>query len=658
MSPFVWMFIASYEKLRSFLIAEKTITSLIQLEYSGFDGATVPICTFTVENAHHPDFKGGYIRLSSFRGSENQSPRALEAIKNPDCGWFYRASASNFKEIPGSPIAYWASNKILESFSVNDPISSVIEFRKGMGTGDNARFVRNWHEVSYDAVGIGIKSNADSITSALKWFPYNDGGGFRRWYGNNESIVNWFKDGILVKQRATELNKGGHWSRYIVSTNRFFEPGLTWTAISSSFFAVRRFYSGFLFSSAAMCGFGEGGNLDYALSLLNSNVAIGYLRILTPTLNFGPTQVQKIPIIESHREAVLKNSTTLVTISQRDWDSYETSWDFTTSPLLTPEHRQSALAATYTDLRSQWRETTLEMQRLEEENNRIFIEAYGLQDELTPEVPLEEITLTCNPRYRYAAGKTEEEYEKDLLADTMKEFISYAVGCMFGRYSLDKPGLILANQGETVEDYLKQVPNPSFEPDRDNVIPILDQDWFMDDMVGRFYRFLRVTFGEAHFEENLAFIEKAIGKDIRKYFLKDFYGDHLKRYKKRPIYWLFSSPRASFNALIYMHRYRPDTVSIVLNEYLREFRAKLTARRDHLEHVSISASATGAEKARALKEVEKLKKTIDELDRYERDTLYPLAARKLEIDLDDGVKVNYAKFGDALKKIPGIDSQE
>ncbi|MBC8420373.1 MAG: class I SAM-dependent DNA methyltransferase, partial [Desulfobacterales bacterium] len=232
----------------------------------------------------------------------------------------------------------------------------------------------------------------------------------------------------------------------------------------------------------------------------------------------------------------------------------------------------------------------------------------------------------------------------------------YAVGCMFGRYSLDKPGLILANQGETAEDYLKQVPNFSFKPDRDNVIPILDQDWFMDDIAGRFYRFLRVTFGDAHYEENLEFIEKAIGKDVRKYFLKDFYGDHLKRYKKRPIYWLFSSPRASFNALIYMHRYRPDTASIVLNEYLREFRAKLTAHREHLEQISISASASGAEKTRAIKEMEKLKKTIDELDRYERDTLYPLAARKVEIDLDDGVKVNYAKFGDALKKVPGLSS--
>jgi len=295
------------------------------------------------------------------------------------------------------------------------------------------------------------------------------------------------------------------------------------------------------------------------------------------------------------------------------------------------------------------------MQRLEKENNRIFIDAYGLQDELTPKVPLNEITLTCNPHYRYGGNKSDEELEVLLLADTMKEFISYGVGCMFGRYSLDKPGLILANQGETIEDYLKQIPKPTFEPDDDNVIPILDGEWFIDDIAGRFRKFLKITFGENHYEENLKFLEEAIGKDIRKYFLKNFYADHVKRYKKRPIYWLFSSPKGGFNALIYMHRYcHQDTVSIVLNDYLREFRTKLISRREHLEAISISASASKTEKTKALKEIEKLKKTIAELDDYERDTLYPLATQKIEIDLDDGVKVNYPKFGKALKKVPGL----
>jgi type II restriction/modification system DNA methylase subunit YeeA len=303
---------------------------------------------------------------------------------------------------------------------------------------------------------------------------------------------------------------------------------------------------------------------------------------------------------------------------------------------------------------------TQEMQRLEEENNRIFIEAYGLQDELEPEVPLKEITLTFNPHYRYGGNKNDEELEALLLADTIRELISYAVGCMFGRYALDKPGLILANQGETIEDYLKQIPEPTFTPDEDNVIPLLDADWFSDDITERFKQFLRITFGEEHYEENLTFIEQGLnikGKrsyTIRDYFLSEFYSDHVRRYKKRPIYWLFSSPKGSFNALIYMHRYQPYTASTVLS-YLRDFKnEKLRAHKNQLEAVSISASASKSEKTRALKEIEKVNKIITELDAYERDILYPLATKQVEIDLDDGVKVNYPKFGAALKKIPGL----
>jgi len=312
------------------------------------------------------------------------------------------------------------------------------------------------------------------------------------------------------------------------------------------------------------------------------------------------------------------------------------------------------LEASYAGLRARWQGMTDEMQRLEEENNRIFIDVYGLQDELTPDVPLEEVTLTCNPHYRYGNNKSEEELESLLLADTMHELVSYAVGCMFGRYALDKPGLVLANQGETIEDYLKQIPEPSFPADEDNVIPMLDGDWFTDDVTERFREFLRIAFGEEHYEENLRFVEQALGKDIRKYFLKDFYNDHVRRYKKRPIYWLFSSPKGSFNALIYMHRYQPHTVGTVL-EYLRDFKdEKLQARKNHLEAVSISAGASQGEKTKALKEIEKINKILSELDDYERDVLYPLATEQVEIDLDDGVKENYPKFGDALKKIPGL----
>jgi len=427
------------------------------------------------------------------------------------------------------------------------------------------------------------------------------------------------------------------------------------------------------------------------LAQMNSNVVRLLLDIRGGTINNTTGVIGELPFLPIENFADERNSiiTKCVDTARYDWDSFETSWAFTSLPLLNPDYHQPTLKATYQKLRAHWREMTLEMQRLEEENNRIFIDAYGLQDELTPEVPLNEITLTCNPHYRYGIEECEvgsekwEEMEARLLSDTMRELVSYAVGCMFGRYALDKPGLILANQGETIEDYHRKIGttehtekenDPSissvssvcsvvkkfFPADEDNVIPMLDGDWFTDDIAERFRKFLRVAFGEEHYEENLRFVEQALnikGKrnySIRDYFLGEFYTDHVKRYKKRPIYWLFSSPKGSFNALIYMHRYRPDTVSVVLNDYLREFRTKLTSHKNHLEAVSISASSSQGEKTKALKEIEKITKMIAEMEEYEREVLYPLATEQVEIDLDDGVKVNYPRLGKALKKIPGL----
>lgn len=647
MSPFVWMFISSYEKLRSFLINQKTITSLVQLEYSGFDGATVPICTFTLENAHHQDFKGGYVRLSNFRGSENQAPKTLEAIRNPDCGWFYRASAADFNKIPGSPIAYWIAESMRNLFEKMPAVSEVINVTGGMTTADNDRFLRLWYEVSENASSLLSKDREDASRSKKKWFPYNKGGSYRKWFGNREHFVNWYNDGEEI------IATGKAFPR---SREYYFKESLTYTATSSSYFGIRYSDPGFIFDAKGSSCFSDANTLKVGLGFLASKIASHLLKSINPTIEF---QTGNLSILPFERHVDVKDIVIdLIKLSRKDWDTYETSWDFTTFPLLHHDYRKPSLKATFLKLRAHWLEMTLEMQRLEEENNRIFIDAYGLQDELTPEVPLNEITLTCNPHYRYGGDKSEEVLDALLLADTMKEFISYAVGCLFGRYSLDKPGLILANQDETVEDYLAKVPDPTFEPDDDNVIPILDEGWFIDDITERFRKFLKVTFGEEHYEENLAFIEEAIGKDIRKYFLKDFYADHVKRYKKRPIYWLFSSPNGSFNALIYMHRYRPDTVSVVLNDYLREFRTKLSARKEHLDQISISASASPREKTKALKDLEKLRKIIDELDEYERETLYPLATKQIPIDLDNGVKFNYLLFGDALKKIPGLDAQE
>ena len=464
---------------------------------------------------------------------------------------------------------------------------------------------------------------------------------------------------INLRDNGYDIKNGGGNFR-LRDDKWYFKPYVTWSRISSSSIAFRALKGGVLFADAAPGIFAET-DCENVIALLNSKLGNYFLSSINPTLNYQTNDIERIPAVSISNTLVAGK---LIEKAKQDWDSYETSWDFTRLPFICEQANNPTypliltLKQAYTQLRAHWQEMTLETQRLEQESNRIFIDAYGLQDELTSEVPLKEITLTCNPHYRYGNNKNAEELETLLLADTLKEFISYAVGCMFGRYALDKPGLILANQGETLADYLKQIPEPIFSADDDNVIPMLDGDWFTDDITERFCKFLKVTFGDTHYEENIKFIEQALGKDIRKYFLKDFYPDHWKRYKKRPIYWLFSSPNGTFNALIYMHRYRPDTVSVVLNDYLREFRTKLSAHKNHLEAVSISSNASAGEKTKALKDIENHRKMIDELDVYEREVLYPLATEQIEIDLDDGVKVNYQKFGEALKKIPGLAAKE
>lgn len=577
--------------------------------------------------------------------------------------YFFRASAEDFKKIPGNPIAYWLSNAFRTAFSKGETLQSVADPKKGLATTDNQRFLRLWPEVSLSKVMINCKSRLEAINSLKKWFPLNKGGNFRKWHGNKDYLINWKDDGKEIKEAVITTYGGGSYTKEIRSEDRYFQDGITWNALTSGISSFRNTNYGAIFDSAGSSMFPSMRAMSL-LGMLNSRVTREALYAINPTLNFGAGSVAGIPVIFPKSNKTDENTFRLVEISTADWNYSEISWDFTNFPLLYPDYAPPILKASYQKLRTHWCEMTQEMQRLEEENNRIFIDAYGLQDELTPEVPLEEITLTCNPHYRYGGNKSDEELEALLLADTMREFISYAVGCMFGRYSLDKPGLILANQGETLADYLKQVPQPTFMPDEDNVIPMLDGDWFADDIVERFRKFLRVTFGEEHYEENLAFIEQALNvKDKRNYTLRDFflgefYTDHLKRYKKRPIYWLFSSPKGSFNALIYMHRYRPDTVSVVLNDYLREFRAKLNAHLQRLEATSISGNSSQGDKTRALKEADKVKKVIAELEGYERDILYPLATKQINIDLDDGVKANYPKFGAALKKIPGLDAKD
>ncbi len=680
MSPNVWMYISSYEKLRKWMITERTLTNLVELPLSGFTGATVQICAYNFMNQVKPEWMGAYVRLVGFKGADEEMSRCtIDAIANPDCGYFYRIASTEFKKIPGAPIAYWASDEELLIFDSCGTTSDFCYPRKGLDTGENDIFLRLWHEVE------NSKSTFSNTCNNKKWFPYNKGGEYRRWYGNREYLINWQNDGFEIKQNLSNKTK----KPTIRNSSFYLREGYTWSTVSSGSFSVRYSPPGSLFDNGGCTIFADK-DLHSIGSYLNSKVVQKLLMFIAPTLNYQAGDVGSLP----YKDIIAENTALLlVDLSKSDWDSFETSWDFQRLPLIqvTDNRCQVSVKEAYLKLREQWIENTLKMQELEEKNNRIFIEAYGLQDELSPEVPLREITLTCNPYYRYGVNPEvlgvsglgvrefplNAELEKRLMADTMKELISYAVGCMFGRYSLDKPGLILANQGEGIEEYLEKVTGyrsqvsgehsltpdtchltPSFMPDKDNVIPILEGEWFVDDIVSRFSEFLKVAFGTDKYSENINFIEEAIGKDLRTYFLKDFYNDHVKRYKKRPIYWLFSSPKGSFNALIYMHRYTPDTVSILLNGYLREYIHKIRAKSQQLEHQLGAGSLNERDKMLTRKDIERLKDVLPELEAWEAKVILPLAEKRMEIDLDDGVKVNYLKFSSAVRSIPGLAAKE
>ena len=657
MTPFVWMFISSYEKLRKELISKHFINNLIQLEYSGFDGATVPICTFTLRNKKLKGEKGNYIRLSDFKGAKVQPTKTLEAIKNPECGWYHKSNQTDFSKIPGSPIGYWATENIFKNFLVGNALIEKSKPCQGMATTNNNLFVREWHEIKNVDSNFNTQDIKETLSNNHKWYPYNKGGKFRKWFGNIDKVVNFENGGKSIcdyidNTPNVKVKSNGR----VINKQYYFKKGITWTLLSSSYFGVRILEHGSVFDINGMSMFFDK-NLNqrfYYLGLLSSKITTKLLSILNPTLAFQVGDLNKLPIIVD--EAKLSNITDFVTInieiSKCEWNSKETSWDFNKNELI--RIKGDDLIQSFDLYKQYWTNKFYKVFKNERELNRQFIEIYGLQDELTPDVPLEDITIL-----KEETSIVNEELVFD-QKEVFTQFISYAAGCMFGRYSLDKEGLILANQGEALQDYLlkveKQESELSFVPDDDNIIPILDDEWFEDDIVGRFHAFLKASFGEQNFEKNLSFVEESIGKDIRKYFVKDFYKDHIKRYKKRPIYWMFSSPKGSFNVLVYMHRYTPDTLNQVLNGYLNEYREKLKTRIETLDHLMVSGSPS--EQNKASKEKDKIQMILLELQEYEREILYPLATERISIDLDDGVLVNYNKFGKAIASVAGLNDKK
>jgi type II restriction/modification system DNA methylase subunit YeeA len=641
-TPYVWMFISSYEQLRSRILADATITSLAQLEYNAFEPACIPVCVFSLENRSLPNYLGAYIRLVDFKGAQYQGPKTLEAIANHECGWFFRSDSNAFKKIPGIPIAYWASPAMLQLYS-GSLLDHFASPRQGLATGDNEQFLRLWYEIAESRFGKNCSSGMEAKSSKVKWFPTTKGGNFRRWYGNKDFVVNWFDDGIEIRSFGADQGRGRSRPQ---NTQFYFLSGATWATISSGPISFRLSEKSIFNAKGSMCFGSELCSTSYLLGVLNSKVTQALLAVVSPTLDYGEGPLSKIPFKpDVSVDIVERNVEKLVTLARNDWDNFETSWDFDDHPLLRLGPKGETLFASWRNWQAQCAGAICRMQDLETENNRLFIDAYGLADELTPDVPEEQITLA------------RADARRDMAA-----FLSYAVGCMMGRYSLDGPGLILANAGEGILEYLVKVglthDQLTFAPDQDGIIPVLDGEWFEDDIVARTREFLRAAFGEAPLRDNIRFIEESLGRDLRNYFLTDFYKDHLQTYKKRPIYWMIQSPRKGFSVLIYLHRYTRDTMNLVLNRYLREYQVKLRSRIAHLAGVQTSGAVSTRDRTSARKEFDKLTKTLHECEEWERQVVLPLAQARIELDLDDGVKVNYLKLGEALAPIPGLAAAE
>jgi len=642
-----WMFLTSFKALRRSLLTSVQIESLLHLG-RGIFGADFGSVAFVVRNVQHKKGKLGlYRRLFEKHVDVRATDKIRLLFLEKSYGTFHYDQTS-FLHVPGYPLAYWFPERLIELFRTAPTISSMARAAKGLVTADNATFVREWWEVSFGRICFEAPDRATAKASSCRWFPYAKGGDFRRWAGNLEAVVNWEQDGHAIQTTLTA--DGSRVRATNFNLDRIFKPGIAWTVVTSGALSFRYVGPGFLFDAAA--GICQGKDNEYILALLNSNAAAQVLNGLNPTLNLHPGYLESVPApSDAAKETPRSIARRAVQISSMDWDAHERSWTFVRLPLL---HRGGNLAGAVQELQEDWRARTDELRDLEQKNNKHFAELFGLN---VVETEGDTTSLSLNPAFSYG-GLPVEERGPALTREMVAEAVSYAVGCMFGRYSLDEPGLILADQGATLADYLLKVPNPIFMPDADNVIPIVDGDWFEDDIVARFRKLLRVAFGEENFEQNLRFVTESLSvKDLRDYFVKSFYKDHVQRYKKRPIYWLFSSPKGSFNALIYMHRYTPSTVSTVLNEYLREYKSKLAANLEHQERLG-AAGGTPRQQAAAQKEADRLRKVLLELDEYEHDVLYPLASQQIAIDLDDGVKANYPKFGVALKKIPGLEAAE
>lgn len=617
----VWMFISSYEKLRKQILEKHTISSMVH-PGRGIFGSDFGTVTFVVSKNHIQNYMGTYRRLFDKQGEVKSIDERKFAFLN-NVGK-YISKQENFSKIPGSPIAYWCSPKVIKVFEKSKSLGELIPVKKGMDTGDNGRFIRLWYEIDY--------SKFDKFSHTKKWIPYDKGGIYRKWFGNNDYVLNWENDGCELKHSKANLR----------SQHLYFKKSITWNALSSANTCFRASLYNGTFDSAGSSMF-PNEDFEYFLGLMNSVQTQYFLNIINPTLNYGAGSISNTPVIFLPNSSIKKCVIQNINLSKLDWDEFETSWDFQYHPLL---RKVLTIAEAFQQWQDECDERFNQLKANEEELNRIFIDIYGLHDELTPEVEDKDVTV-----------------RKAELVRDVKSFISYAVGCMFGRYSLDTEGLAYAG-GEWDNNKYK-----IFIPDADDIIPICDEDYFEDDIVSRFIEFVRCVYGDDTLEENLQFISDALGGNgnprdvLRNYFLKDFFKDHCNIYQvtgsgKRPIYWQFDSGKKNgFKALVYIHRYTPDLIAKMRTGYIHPLQSQYRTQIEKLNN-QIDEALSTSEKVRLQKQLKKVTEQAEELGKYE-EKIHHWADKMEPMDLDDGVVVNYNKFQELLvpnivKKIKGV----
>lgn len=655
--PPSWMFLSTFEGLRKQIIEHQTIDSLLHLSRGVF-GADFGASSAVIVNAESKEAYGTYFRLieRTFQEFDQKHLRMLfeQTLADHDFKYNFKeytkdvislpyseegnriyyphVSQQNFEKIPGCPIGYWVSEKVLYAFREENLISNKAIARSGFSTGDNSRYIRFWTEVSFNKIGLELSNNEEYRASDFKFVPFTKGGSYRKWYGNNDSIVDWTNPESMHRPRTTYMNL-------------YFKPAITWNAISSGNFSSRYYGKGFLFEHAAASLFVNNKyNKEDFLAFLNTNVFNYILRILNPTLNTGAEVVSSIPIIineGSFIDIVQQN----ISISKSDWDAHETSWDFQENELVRLSKEQGEGSHRLSDLmdayREHWTEQFLQLHANEEELNRQFIEIYGLEDELTPDVPLEEITILQQGEIYIENGQI--VWQNDVI---VRQLISYAVGCMLGRYRLDKPGLHIAHPEPTAEEIAAYTFNgKQWSIDEDGILPLMPSDTdFADNVTVMFKRWLVVAFGEDTLVDNLNCVEAALGKSLDDYFVKDFWKDHKKMYQNRPIYWLFSSKKGAFQCLAYMHRMNAYTAERIRTKYLLPHIEWLVQQQTEMEANAANLNA------RERKQLDSITRQIAECREY-HDRLHTVADEQIAFDLDDGVVVNYGKFGDVLMKL-------